>query len=479
MKASITNENFQYTDVLGMPTKKATVKKIEDENKNVIYFDKDKILRDIDDFANTISKECVTDKKLKEYGINTTVVKFKEAIEKLKKYVSSIDDTALKDIIDNAPRFKNGNIRNTKLPLYMTGLTFYEGDYDWSRITSIELSLIPTKTYSPVTSASSIFAPPTKVANTFNIEFTTYEREYSKTDIPIVDKNFKYNKVSYSRNSYIKAEDLIIGNIYKDKKGGEFLYLGSIVGSWSSDKFKSLGYKVDDESMKNYEQPYSYVFFKLSDKTKKSKTLGLSFKDWFTPILTNKMTKKDSMNPGEFDEMAFSNLFKISKSFKVLEDLGPFFDKDEMECTIDIKASDKLGNEYRTILRVPVVDSKKMYCVYDGNSRWRGSRPILYKSFDKKSADAYAKTLKSKYTYIEDIYAPIKYKSRYFAETSYWHTSIGYSDDITKIDDVFKKFESTPEAIAKAKKYGPAYKLEKDRLTPREEFFPIEKNKIH
>ena len=472
MKTTITNEEFQYTDILGMSTKKVVARKVEDDNGNKIYFDKGHVLSQIEDFTEIISNDYSTDDELKEYGINSTIKKFNEAMKKLNTYVSSIDDKALQNIIENAPRLKNGNIRNSKLPLYMTGLTLYEGESGaWARVTSIELSLIPVETYVPVTSPATIFAPPTKTPNAFRIAFTTSDREFKKTDVPIVDKDFNYTKVSYSRNSYIKAEDLVIGNIYKDVKDREFLYLGSIVGSYCSDRWKSIGEDISDESMKNSEKPYSYVFFKLTDKLKKTKISGVSFKDWFTPILTKQLKKKDKYgHPDEFEHLQFENLFKIAKSFKVVEDLGSFFTLDEMKDVIDVEATDKLGNNYRAIVNVPGVGSKMMYSVYDYNSH-STYRVLSYKSFNKKDANEYLKKLKSKYAYIYEDYAPETYESRYFAETAYHSTPIGYSTDITNLEDIFEKFEKTSEAIREASRYS-GENIKDLRRVPREELFP-------
>lgn len=471
MKTILTDEEIQYTDILGMPTKKVIVRKVEDDNGNKIYFDKGHVLSQIEDFTENISDNYSTDDELKEYGINSTIKKFNEAMKKLNTYVSIIDDTALQNIIENAPRLKNGNIRSSKLPLYMTGLTLYEGERGaWTRVTSVELSLIPVENYASVTSPATIFAPPTKTPNTFTIEFTTSDREFNKTDVPIVDKDFNYTKVSYSRNSYIKAEDLVIGNIYKDAKDREFLYLGSIVGSYCTDLWKSIGEDISDESMKNNEKPYSYVFFKLTDKLKKTKTPGVSFKDFFAPILTKQLKKKNSYHPDEFEHLQFENLFKIAKSFKVAEDLGSFFSLDEMKGVIDVEATDKLGNNYRAIVNIPCVGSKMMYSVYDYNSRSTG-RVLSYKSFNKKDANEYLKKLKSKYASISDDYAPETYESRYFAETLYHSIPIGYSTDIIKLEDIFEEFEKTSEAISEASRYHNE-DIKDLRRAPREELFP-------
>lgn len=471
MKITLTDEEFQYTDILGMPTKKVVVRKIEDDNGNKIYFDKDNVLSQIKDFTEIISNDYSTDDELKEYGINSTIKKFNEAMKKLNTYVSSIDDKALQNIIENAPRLKNGNIRNSKLPLYMTGLTLYEGESGaWARVTSIELSLIPVETYVPVTSPATIFAPPTKTPNAFRIAFTTSDREFKKTDVPIVDKDFNYTKVSYSRNSYIKAEDLVIGNIYKDVKDREFLYLGSIVCSYCTDRFKSSGEDISDEIMRNNEKSYSYVFFKLTDKLKKTKTSGVSFKDFFTPILTKQLKKKNSYHPDEFEYLQFENLFKITKSFKVVEDLGSFFSLDEMKGVIDVEVTDKLGNNYRAIVNVSGVGSKMMYSVYDYNSH-STYKELCYKSFNKSDANEYLKKLKSKYASICEDYAPETYESRYFAETLYHSIPIGYSTDITKLEDIFEEFEKTSEAISEASRY-PNEDIKNLRRAPREELFP-------
>lgn len=471
MKTTITDEEFQYLDILGMPTKKVIVRKIEDDNGNKIYFDKSHVLSQIENFIEMISKNYSTDDELKEYGINSTIKKFNGAMKMVNTYVSIIDDTALQNIIENAPRLKNGNIRSSKLPLYMTGLTLYEGESGaWARVTSIELSLIPVETYVPVTSPSTIFTPPTKTPNTFTIEFTTSDREFNKTDVPIVDKDFNYTKVSYFRNSYIKAEDLVIGNIYKDVKDREFLYLGSIVCSFCSDCYKCLGEDISDESMKNNEKSYSYVFFKLNDKIKKTKTPGVSFKDWFTPILTKQLKKKNTFHPDEFEYLQFGNLFKIAKSFKVAEDLGSFFTLDEMKGVIDVEVTDKLGNNYRAIVNISGVGSKMMYSVYDYNSH-STSRRSCYKSFNKNDANEYLKKLKSKYASICEDYAPETYESRYFAETTYHGTPIGSSTDITKLEDIFEKFEKTSEAIREASSHSDE-DIKDLRLAPREVLFP-------
>lgn len=471
MKTTLTDEEIQYTDILGMPTKKVVVRKIEDDNGNKIYFDKGHVLSQIEDFTENISDNYSTDDELKEYGINSTIKKFNEAMKKLNTYVSIIDDTALQNIIENAPRLKNGNVRNSKLPLYMTGLTLYEGERGaWTRVTSIELSLIPVENYASVTSLATIFAPPTKTPNTFTIEFTTSDREFNKTDVPIVDKDFNYTKVSYSRNSYIKAENLVIGNIYKDVKDREFLYLGSIVCSYCTDRFKSSGEDISDESIRNGEKPYSYVFFKLTDKLKKTKISGVSFKDFFTPILTKQLKKKNSYHPDEFEYLQFENFFKITKSFKVVEDLGSFFTLNEMKGVIDVEVTDKLGNNYRAIVNVSGVGSKMMYSVYDYNSH-STHKGLCYKSFNKNDANEYLKKLKSKYASICEDYAPETYESRYFAETLYHSIPIGYSTDITKLEDIFEEFEKTSEAISEASRYHNE-DIKDLRRAPREELFP-------
>ena len=213
-----------------------------------VVFSKEFTIKNINTFKTAIGN--MTDEDIK-YVYKVSREKISAKLDDLRRILDILD---LEKVIECLPKLKNGHIRNTSMPVYMTGITSYEGDSGWCRISSIELSIMPLEK-----------------RDTFIVDFNT-DRQYDKKDKAIFDGE-SYNVLSYERNSFIDPKDLVPGRIYSNAKDKEFFYIGT------------MSYEGENQ-YRSGELEYKYakitnVFIKLNKKLKASLTKVTSFEDWW------------------------------------------------------------------------------------------------------------------------------------------------------------------------------------------------------
>lgn len=305
---------------------------VTNNNGDTLVFCKDKILKKIDEYDKDMTDEAIKEQ------INVKPEEFHNRMHKLRDFVETLKDEDVARILECLPRYKNGNIKHSAIPVYMTKMT----QYNVYSTTSIELHAEPWVVPSNLDlndPSTCIFAKNTKIDNLFNLNFSTYSRIYDKTDVPVVDGNGNFNVVELKRNSYLKADTLIPGHIYTDAKERDFLYLGAVYSASFNDCWSHIDVKSEIANFQNKKQPktYShYAFIQLNDKRKKDITNSATFADWWEPII-EKLAAKN----GHYD----NNYLKIADSFKVCEDNGIAFDLDKMECDIYNATATKYYND--------------------------------------------------------------------------------------------------------------------------------------
>ena len=384
--------------------------RVMDGNGNVLVICQNEILNDIDEFEEEFGK--MTDKELKESGIKGKAADIKAECDTMRKIINGLDDASMSKIIECLPKYKNGLIKSSASPVYMTGMTHYDGDDVWCRIASIELSAVPWTIPAPLTKET-IFAPDIKIKGVFKLAFTKYERQYDKKDVPVINKDLTYNHVEYKRNSYIRMDELIRGHIYMDPKEREFLYLGVIKCATACDCVVSAN---GNHGCLRTERPtkdltftdgskMTYVFLQLNDKRKDELTASATFGEWMEKTIANQMKKIDS----SFRDSAIVNTYgnqnlKNASSFKVVEDCGELFSQSDMLCDLDVTVGEDLTSgdvaergfesyaytKARTLFSVIDEVARIEYTVkrYDGKAN-KGTD--LFKTFDSKEASKFVK----------------------------------------------------------------------------------------
>ena len=401
--------DLTFTDLFGAAYDKRPAFEAVDDDGNVVVFCPSHTIEKI----NAYEKEYghLNDKELKEYGIKATALEFKTQCNAMRDIVNKLNTETMIKILECLPRLANKSIRSTTLPVYMTGMTTYQGEQGaWCRIESIELAVEPWVVPAPLTNdPASIFAPSTKIKNTFMFDFCC-TREYDKKDVPVINQDRTFNKVEYKRNSYIPMEKLIRGHIYMDKKDREFLYLGTIAyGSaydWAGYTYNGdpiTSYDVDEIKNVIYNPNIPYVFLSLNAKRKRELSNVTTFKEW----IENEIKKTMSAKPKD-DNMVYRyglDYFKIAKSFKVTDDCGELFSLENLLCDIDITVGDKLTpkevkakgfettayTRARTIFsvidKIPAIE----YTIYEDCLNWKKDRITLLKTTDAKEAKKFMK----------------------------------------------------------------------------------------
>lgn len=401
--------DLTFTDLFGVAYDKRPAFEAVDDNGNVVVFCPSHTIEKI----NAYEKEYghLNDNELKEYGIKATALEFKTQCDAMRDIVNKLNTETMIKILECLPRLANKSIRSTTLPVYMTGMTTYQGEAGvWCRVESIELAVEPWVVPAPLTDdPASIFAPSTKIKNTFMFDFCC-TREYDKKDVPVINQDRTFNQVEYKRNSYIPMEKLIRGHIYIDKKDREFLYLGTIVYGSVCDwvGYNCHGdpitqYPVDEIEDRMSSPNIPYVFLSLNTKRKRELSNVATFQEW----IENEIKKAMSAKPKD-DHMAYTyglGYFKIAKSFKVTDDCGELFSLENLLCNIDITIGDKLTPEEvkakgfntiaetraRTIFSVIDKIPTTEYTVYEDCLDRNKDRITLLKTTDAKEAKKFIK----------------------------------------------------------------------------------------
>lgn len=410
---NVTIEKFdlQFVDFFtDKVTKTEPAYRVMDDNGNVLVICQNDILNSIDEFEKQFGS--MTDAELKEGGIKGKAADIKAECAVMRKIINGLDDASMAKIIECLPKYKNGSIKSSASPVYMTGMTSYEGDYGWCRVTSIELSAVPWTIPAPLTKET-IFAPNAKVKGTFRLEFTKYERQYDKTDVPVINKDLTYNHVEYKRNSFIPMDELIRGHIYKDPKEREFLYLGVIKCATACDCVVSAngnhGCLKTERPTKNMtyhnDSKIPYVFLQLNDKRKNELTASATFGEWMEKTIANQMKKPNSyIKEKAIAYMYESQNLKNASSFKVVEDCGKLFSQNNMLCDLDVTVGEDLTEKdvadrgfdsyaytkARTLFSVIDEIAKIEYTVGQYNRKTYKEKELL-KTFDSKEASKFVK----------------------------------------------------------------------------------------
>lgn len=340
---TIEDSQLGLCDVFGNTQTTKPARKATDGFGNTIIFCQSTALENIDAFEKDFAS--MSDEDLKDCGFKVSATEIKKQCDIMRNIVNNLDDNTITKIMECLPRYANGSIRSTIIPVYLTGITQYEGYDSGCYISSVELSVKPAIDYSARNSnniAEFLFAPDKKVKNAFIFDFTN-KRVYDKKDIPVINPDGTYNQLTYKRNSYIPIDELIPGYIYKDAKDRKFLYLGVI-------EVKRSGGSVDltqpNPSNSNVSwrgwQPGTtkepYVFLALNDKRERELKASATFGEWLEKDIlkiTSKRSSCDSLTPVSFYE--FEHL-KIAKSFKVVEEVEQLFDWNALQCNIDVTA---------------------------------------------------------------------------------------------------------------------------------------------
>ena len=305
------------------------------DGKNNLEFDKNLVSGHIANFVLDIDEN-----NLKELGINAKKEKYMEALVALNEVVEGLTEDKLKEILDHLPKTKAGMVKSGKTPLYTTGLSFYDG----YRATSIELTVMQ-KISGYKENINGWFETPIREKGEYYIDFTSDEREYSKKDIPVINRDLTFNSLEIKRHSYIKPEDLVIGKIYKDAKDRQFLYLGKIFfndvyhgiihdGSeqymmstyFDLDINKDQDYELDPEDIDIENHLNTNVFYKITKKNKKELQACANFGEYMQKFLDDFYTKEIFLTS--------SFPFKCASSFKVCEEVETLFAPEDMICSV-------------------------------------------------------------------------------------------------------------------------------------------------
>ena len=319
-----------YDKATGVNVKSKT--KIAIHGDCVLMFHKTIILNEIKAFMHELD-QFKSENEYKESEYSGKLNDAKTNIRMMYELIGKMSDENLETIIDCLPRLKNGNIRNAVMPLYMSGITAYQGERGaWARVTSIELSLTPREIPG--------FIRQDKVKSCFEIEFTKFTRQYDKTDTPIIDKDWRYNKVTFKRNSYLKQKTLIPGHVYKDAKDKEYLYIGVMsygMGSKIKDALplKANEYPIACDALSDADRlmKLDHVYLKLNDKRRKELSAYNCFGDWMSDHIRKYMGKSSDIGSTRYYD---PSEFNISVSLKFVEDVGEMFAIDKLKCDIDV-----------------------------------------------------------------------------------------------------------------------------------------------
>ena len=165
------------TDIYEKVNKVYPAIEIIDDNKNSIVFSKqfiiDNIIAEIDTAKAMSSHEY-------DYcsNMNCNLSTYIKTLKGLIKLVNGLNAYGILKISENLPKNGWGHIKDSVLPVYMTGI--YKLDNP-NRISSIELSLCPWIVHSPMEDSSIFISPVIKVKNKFIINFTN-TRKYEIHD---------------------------------------------------------------------------------------------------------------------------------------------------------------------------------------------------------------------------------------------------------------------------------------------------------
>ena len=316
--------DLKFHDFFGTPCGTRPAYRVTDDQDNQVIFCIDEILESIKDFESSMTDDIITD------CMNVKPAEFHNRIKDMRNFVANLSEENMIKITECLPHLKNGNIRSTTLPIYMTGMTEYEGEQGaWCRVTSIEVAATPW-VIQPLLTADprSIFAPSTKVNKVFSVDFCR-SREYNKKDTPVVDKDGNYNLIEYERNSYLKADTLVPGRIYMDAKDREFLFLGNM-------QFGYQALKPDGTAKRGQRDTNSsfyYTFLQLNDKRKREIETATSFEEWWRPYF-QKAIDKHAKNT-DWVPYYEGQLLKMAESFKVVAEAGVGFTPEQMKCRIE------------------------------------------------------------------------------------------------------------------------------------------------
>lgn len=393
----MTNKQVKFNDYFSCDVRLKTYPAtcITDDDGNSVIFCKDAVLNQITEFETCFTDCYDDDEEFKEY-FKVTREEFIDRCNKLREIVNSLDIETMYKIVECLPKYKNGSIRSTAIPVYMTGLTKYDGDYSWCRITSIELAIKPYTYKVPVIDVKSVFGPNKKVEKLYIFGFST-DRQYDKADKPVINKDMTYNKLTYKKNSYLPIDSLVPGTIYRDAKDKEYLYIGvcKLVSNYSKYFLRYDEYRDDidgdfDEYFDNHNE-LQYVFLTLTDKRKEELRKYSTFEEWVRTFTVKNITKKTKTALVGYSGLG--KLLKVSSSFRVTEPVETAFDEDTMYFTIDethgfdsvpeelIESVKKIANE-RLIFDIPYKVHIR-FKVYKKQARWKYEvRLIDYSSHD-------------------------------------------------------------------------------------------------
>lgn len=282
------------------------------DSQNLLLIDTDLIAAKIDTFISFIN----TIGSLKDAGIKASPSMFIAEMKNLIAVAESMTEDKLLEVINNLPKTKGGSIRKKSFPFYMSNLTRYTGGEGWCHIGSIELTIQP---------ADRIYDTP--ISGMFVITFT-YDRNYSKTDIPVLNKDLTVNTIVEKKFTYIDTKDLVQGKVYKNNKGKEFLFVGDVSNTYEESGLdmdgKKFHHKVGFDKFGNPKKIERNMFLALDNKTRKSIEKCKTF--------------------GEFLQQHFDKEFKIKEfpisplydyqSYKMVEEVETMFSVDDTTCVV-------------------------------------------------------------------------------------------------------------------------------------------------
>lgn len=175
-----------------------------------------------------------------EYGVNTIPdmnctgdAYYDKAIQLIDIANRIMDGTLVPDILDHIPLKKNGEfITNRLIPIFTNHLV-YAVQYD-THLEKEEL-ILAIRTYETLPSYLKNFGCIISQKESPTLATLTITQKLGASKIyPLLDKDLNVLDIK-TKTSYIPAEDVIPGCIYREKSGTEYLYLGQLQLTWNKD----------------------------------------------------------------------------------------------------------------------------------------------------------------------------------------------------------------------------------------------------
>lgn len=248
----------------------------------------------------------------------------------IKKIIDLMSTWTINDIckiLDCLPKKSNGKVRSTAIPIIISGIRVIDAGDGYANVASVDLAVIPT--YGPDPDSSYTFAKK-KIPNQYHIGINT-KRVYNIDANPIITDDGKLHVLSAEKPKAITT--LVLGTIYKDIKGREFLYIGS--GKIDTAVLHYVKYYETKLSKctyheKNYENNiYIQITKGIRDKLEKA----ISFEEFIVDYIDTKSKKILEHSMG----VNTNELFYTSKSIKFIEEVETRFEAKDIPNTYIIK----------------------------------------------------------------------------------------------------------------------------------------------